>query len=207
LELIHRRPDLASAYVGVSQAVGRRGWRLGYDLALEQAQARGDSAAVAALTAAGPPPYADLEAFMPRQIYTNPPGQPATDAENIAGGAFAALVFAPPPPGASWVAPTPVPPGYDFAAVFMRTARAMVPVWQDMEIRDYGREFPMPVFVFQGDNDINTPTALAREWVEEIEAPTKAFEIIPGASHNTMPFHAQIRALMLRHVVPAVRAD
>lgn len=204
-ELIHRRPDLASAYVGVAQAVGRRGWQRGYDLAIDAARARGDANAVAALEQAGPPPYATLDRFMVRQTYANPPGIPATDAENAAGAAFAQAIFAPPPAGASWIAPIAPPPGYDYGAVFMRTVNAMLPVWQDMEIRDYGRDYAMPVFVFQGEVDINTPAELAREWIAEINAPAKAFELIPGASHNAMPFHDHILTLLRRHVLPVVR--
>jgi pimeloyl-ACP methyl ester carboxylesterase len=205
LELIHRRPDLASAYVGVAQATGMRGWVEGYRLALEAARARGDAAGVAALEAAGPPPYARFEDFMTRQSYVFPPNIPATDAENAAGAAFAATVFAPPPPGASWVPPLAPPAGYDFGAVFMRSAQAMFPVWQDMEIRDYGRDYPMPIFVFQGAVDINTPASLAREWIEEIHAPVKAFETIPGAGHNVIAFHQEIHALFREHVLPALR--
>lgn len=204
LELIHRRPELASAYVGVAQAVGLRGWVRGYELALDAARARGDVAAVAALEAAGPPPYADFGAFMARQMNVMPPGVPASEAENAASAAFNALVFAPAPAGASWIAPIAPPQGYDFGAVFMRTAQAMAPVWQDMEIRDYGRAFSMPVFVFQGGDDLNTPVELARQWVGEIEAPAKAFEIIPGASHNTIVFHERILEMMRLHVLPAL---
>ncbi|MFO1468132.1 MAG: hypothetical protein U1F35_17090 [Steroidobacteraceae bacterium] len=39
------------------------------------------------------------------------------------------------------------------------------------EIRDLGRTFAVPVFVFQGENDFNTPVSCAREWVGEIRAP------------------------------------
>lgn len=42
------------------------------------------------------------------------------------------------------------------------------------EIRDLGRDWPIPVFVFQGDHDLNAPTELAKEWVEEIRAPKKS---------------------------------
>lgn len=205
VELIHRRPDLASAYVGVAQACGRRAWLLGYQLAIEAARTRGDAAAVQALERAGPPPYATFEDFMVRQTYSMPPGIPASEAENAANAAFAALVFAPSPAGASWIAHTPPPAGYDFGAVFLRTARAMLPVWQEMEIRDYGSRYDIPMFVFQGELDVNTPASLAREWIEEISAPAKAFEPIPGASHNVMPFHQHILGLMRRHVLPSVR--
>jgi pimeloyl-ACP methyl ester carboxylesterase len=205
VEFIHRRPDLVSAYVGVAQACGRRGWLLGYQLAIEAARARGDTAAVEALERVGPPPYARFEDFMVRQTYAIPPGQPASEAENVANAAFAAAVFAPPPQGASWMAPIPPPAGYDFGAVFLRSARAMLPVWQEMEIRDYGSAYDIPMFVFQGEQDINTPPSLAREWIEEISAPAKAFELISGASHNVMPFHQHIHGLMRRHVIPSVR--
>ena len=68
------------------------------------------------------------------------------------------------------------------------------------EIRDLGRTFAVPVFVFQGENDFNTPVSCAREWVGEIRAPAKAFALIPDSGHNTLIFHPELLALLRQHL-------
>ncbi|NRD80181.1 alpha/beta hydrolase [Bacillus sp. BRMEA1] len=44
-------------------------------------------------------------------------------------------------------------------------------------------KFELPVFIFHGDNDIITPTELARAYYDEIEAPHKEFALIKNAGH------------------------
>ncbi len=196
--MIHARPDLFSHYVGTAQVVsGPRGGRLGYDLALEAARARGDQTAVAALTRVGPPPYATVQDFYVRQQYTNPPGQPASAAENAAN-ADAGRLMTGPAPDRSYIAPDM--PAYDGPAQFMAVQNALFQETWTWEISSLGDRFAVPVYVIQGENDWNTPAALAREWVERIRAPDKAFTTIPGASHNTVPFHAELLAFVREHV-------
>ena len=204
--MIQRRPDLFAAYVGTSQAVsGPEGARLGYQLALEAAHERSDAVAVAALERIGPPPYAKFEDFMVRQTYTNPPGLPPGPEEAVALAAQARIMGAPPPPDAHYVAGG-LPP-YDFLKVFMATQQATFTETWAWEARDSGLSFKVPVFVFQGDRDLNTPIVLARAWFEQIRAPKKAFEVIPGSGHNSLAFADTIHVLLNKDVRPlAVRA-
>jgi pimeloyl-ACP methyl ester carboxylesterase len=46
-----------------------------------------------------------------------------------------------------------------------------------------GRHFKLPFFIFQGDSDIITPTATARAYFDQIEAPHKEFILIKQAGH------------------------
>jgi pimeloyl-ACP methyl ester carboxylesterase len=198
LTMARRRPDLFSAFVGTSQpASGPRGGRLGYELALEAARGRGDAAAVAALERVGPPPYATLQDFLVRQTYSNPPGLPPSPAEAAAMAGMARF-FAPPPPDARYV-PRGLPP-YDFMQVFLATQAVMFQQVAAWEAEAEGLAFDIPVFVLQGENDINTPVALARELVDRIEAPAKGFEILPGAGHNTLAFPAEVLDFLERWV-------
>lgn len=210
VEMVQRRPELFSAYVGTAQAVGARGNTLGYELALKAARERGDATAIAALEKVGPPPYRTLDELIVRQQYTNPPGQPASAAEQAAGAAMNQVLSAPPPPGARYIAPLP-PPGPDpmaaFMAVFMATQQAIFAETWRWEARHLGLKFKVPVFMFQGENDINTPTATAREYFDEIQAPTKAFAVVAGSSHSTLAFHDELLRLLKLHVLPVVRAQ
>ena len=56
-------------------------------------------------------------------------------------------------------------------------------------------DLKIPVFIFQGEYDFNTLAATARKYFDDITAPKKAFAIIPGASHNTLPFHDELLRL------------
>lgn len=204
VEMIQRQPDMFSAFVGHGQIVGQRGARLRFDLALQKARERGDTAAVAKLERAGPPPFKSLVDYFVCQQYANPPGLPPGEIEKAAGEVLDRILNAPRPPGAKYIA-YPGNSGIN-AAAFMATQAAMFDESQRWEIRDLGRDFKVPVFVFQGERDINAPAVLAREWVEEIRAPAKAFELVPGAGHNPAPFALQYLTLLRLHVLPIVRA-
>lgn len=51
------------------------------------------------------------------------------------------------------------------------------------DLKKIGLQFEVPVFIFQGDKDILTPTELAEAYYEEIEAPYKEFVLIKNAGH------------------------
>jgi pimeloyl-ACP methyl ester carboxylesterase len=211
VEMVQKRPELFSAYVGTAQAVGDKGNKLGYELALKTARERGDATAVTALEKVGPPPYKTLEELIVRAQYTNPPGQPPSPAEVAASAQLGKLLSAPPPKDARYNAPLPAPPdseggmaGFGMAN-FMATQRAVFAETWRWEARHLGLTFKVPVFIFQGENDINTPTATAREYFDEIQAPKKAFAIVPGSSHSTIVFHDELLRLLRLHVLPVVR--
>lgn len=205
MEIVHRRPDLFSAYAGTAQVVsGPRGNRLGYDLALEKARARGDEVAVRALTEVGPPPYAKLDQFLVRQAFTNPPGLPSSARETAANAALAQFAAANPIKPARSV-PAGLP-AYDPVAQFMAVQGAIFQDSGSWDASALGRRFEVPMFVFQGTDDLNTPFALAKEWCGQISAPAKGFAAIEGAGHNTIPFHTELLGLLRTHVVPVVRA-
>ena len=51
------------------------------------------------------------------------------------------------------------------------------------EVPNVATHFEIPIFIFQGANDIITPTAFAREYFDRIEAPLKEFVTLPDAGH------------------------
>jgi pimeloyl-ACP methyl ester carboxylesterase len=207
LEMIRKRPDLFSAYVGTSQAVsGLRGGRVGYELGLEAARKRNDEQAIAALERVGPPPYRTLEEFLVRQQYTNPPGLPASAAEQAANMAMFKLMSAPPAPDAKYIAYRTLPEGFNGQQNFMDTQRRMFPLVQAWDAYALGLSFSVPMFIFQGENDLNTPASVAREYFDQIQAPRKAFAIIPGAGHNTLAFAGEVLRLLNTHDVSALRS-
>ena len=204
LEMIRQRPELFAAYVGTSQPVGTQGALVGYRMALEAARTRGDQSAIAELERIGPPPYERFEDFMVRQQYSNPPGLPPTPEEAEAAAAMIQVMMQP-DPTARYNAPLVPPPGYDGGLMAAQQA-----TWRETwawEAAPLGTRFEVPMLIVQGEIDINTPTQVAREWFDTIDAPSKAFEVVPGAGHGVILFHAPVLELLREHVLPALPAD
>ena len=206
LHLASRRPDLVAAYVGTGQFVsGPRGEKLGYDLALGAARARGDSAAVAELEKAGPPPYTRFEDFIVRQKYVNPPGEPPSPEEKAAIAEAGKLLAASPPADARWVARDL--PQVDGIKAFLATQEAAFRETNAFDAESLGLSFKVPMFFFQGENDWNTPTPLVSEYVGRLEAPHKQLVILPGADHLAIVFHDRLLKLLDAHVRPLALAS
>ena len=201
VEMAHRRPDLFSVYVGTAQhASAPEGRRLGYELALERARQRADATAVADLERIGPPPYERVEDFVVRQRYAL---RPTTDAEAAAQAQFVKIVSAPASPDAKHL-PRGLPAVPDGQQLFFRVLTAGLAETRDWDARALGLAFDLPVFVFHGANDINTPASLAMEYCADIEAPAKACELIQDAGHNTLAFNGELLRLLNEHVRPLV---
>jgi pimeloyl-ACP methyl ester carboxylesterase len=199
LIIAHRRPDLIAAYVGTGQAVsGTRGLAIGRDLALESARKKGDAAAVAALERIGRPPYATFDDFMVHAQSVNQPGP----TEMAALMKVAPVLFTPPPPDASYV-----PRGLPAVDPMKLLADALRPLWKEMftfEAASLGLAWEVPMFCFQGEFDITTPTVLAKEYFDAIKAPVKEFAVITGAGHATVFFADELLRLLNTHVRPRV---
>jgi pimeloyl-ACP methyl ester carboxylesterase len=201
--MIKQRPDMFSAYVGTAQVVsGQRGGKLGYELAVKATRERNDLTAIEELEKSGPPPYKTVEDFFVRQKYTNLPGLPPSPTEQSALAEITKIMSIPPGADARYIARGL--PDYDGAKVFITTQRAIFEESWKFETRDLGLQYRVPIFVFQGENDLNAPTVLAREFVNEIHAPTKKYVEIPGAGHMTIAFHAELLKLLNTNVRPLV---
>jgi len=208
VEMVKARPELFSAYVGTAQAVGDAGNKLGYELALKAARERNDAAGIAALERVGPPPYEKFEDFFTRQQYSNPPAIAQSAAEQAHMAEFYGHLMKMPAPDAKYIATRENHP--DQAQVwanFVEVQKALFRETWTWEARHLGMTFAMPVFVYQGAMDINTPVEAAREWVAELKAPSKGFNVIADAGHNTIVFQRELLQLINRDVRPLVVED
>src|SRR5581483_275118 len=183
-EMARTRPDLFSAYVGISQVAGPRGDLLGYQRALKAAEDRGDLRGVTDLKRVGPPPYRSFEDYIVRQTYTNPPGLPPTPLE-LAGYAALAKLAAAPSADADYIAHGL--PSFDGAKVFLDTSKAVFEQEENWDPFNLPLSFNMPVMILNGDHDFNTPEQTAMELCHAISAAQKHCEVIPGYGHGTIP--------------------
>lgn len=83
------------------------------------------------------------------------------------------------------------------------SADQLVPQTKSSRPEDLGLTFTIPVFFFQGAEDFTTPTALARQYLERIRAPRKAFVPIEGGGHFAVFMQSdQFLAELVKRVRP-----
>lgn len=197
VQVARRSPELLHAYVGAGQVVDMAANEaVGYDGLMARLKARGETKAADKLAAIGPPPYADMSVLLKERniLMAHPPASE----RGLYRRAVIAMLSAP-DTGLKdirdWLTAGQFSIGRLYAEMMAysdRTAPAPIPV---------------PLVIIQGDEDIQTPTVLAREYFDKLQAPSKQFVLIPGGGHSAvfaMPdaFHAAL----LKHARPLATA-
>ena len=162
------RPDSFSGYVGTGQ-VGdpARSYNVAFDALLGKARALGDARALSELREIGPPPYKGGRGYQVQRRWSN-----------LFEGAEAFI--------ASMLGFALTAPGYtmrdmnDWIDGQGLSADRLVPQSSSLSAHALTGQFAVPVFVIQGSEDFTTPTSLAKDFVDGVQAPHKAFVTIPG---------------------------
>jgi pimeloyl-ACP methyl ester carboxylesterase len=170
VHLAKRRPDLVAAYVGTGQLVNkRRNEEINYAREMARAEATRNDAALAALRAVGPPPYADHRSI----------GVLREWADVLADGTGDNVK----------PRPSPLPAGFgpeDFAMMgrsFQFSVAQLFDELSAVDLPSLGLEFSPPMFFFHGGDDQQTPIELAEEYFGAIVAPHKDFVRFEGCHH------------------------
>ena len=194
VHLIKRRPDLFSAYVGTGQLVNkRRNEAVNYERQMREAERSGNTQALSALRAIGPPPFPDREALKVLRewadILIDGDGDP--------------------------VKPCPTPLAPDFTAAeypsLMKGAefsrRELYDELETVDLPSLGLSFELPFFLFHGTCDQATPIELVEEYFAAIEAPHKELVRFEGCHHFFVMNRPQefLRELVAR-VIPCLEA-
>jgi pimeloyl-ACP methyl ester carboxylesterase len=171
------RPDLFYAYVGTGQVADEtRNYPVAYEALLAKARADGNERAVADLRRVGPPPWASGEGYGVERRWANA----FEGADGFLAGTLGLALVA---PGGS------VQDINDSVDGQMLSGERLVPQARSMRPQDLGLDFAIPMLVFQGGLDFTTPTALARQYLEAMRAPSKAFVQLDGG-HFAVFLHA-----------------
>jgi len=196
LRMAKARPDLFYAYVGTGQVGDNaRSSAVAYDALLKKAKAVDDQRAIEELSHVGPPPYESGDGFRVQHKWANA----FEGADEFLYGTIGLTLVA---PGNS------VQDMNDSADGQMLSGNRLVPQTKSIGPAELGLEFSIPIFVFQGEQDFTTPTALAQHYLESIKAPRKAFVSINGGGHFAVFMHsdqflqelvARVRPLALGH--------
>jgi pimeloyl-ACP methyl ester carboxylesterase len=192
LEMIARRPELFSAFVGTGQIVdAAAGERLTYDRLLQKADMAGDMKTVDALKAIGPPPYKSVGAMMSERGLAG--AYPVPNERGYVAKSAPAALFA---------------PGITLIDIFDNVAGALYSTdrlylaTSSFKAERLGTKFEVPIFFFQGELDDNTPTDLVAAYLESIDAPHKELVRFPGGGHLTL---LTMRDQFLKELIARVR--
>jgi len=174
--MARRRPELFHAMVGAGQVVdSARNEEVGYAALLARVRAAGDARNEAVLVALGPPPWTLAQMMTERKILIG--RFSPTNERGMQSQVVTALLSA---PGLSlrqvidW-----------FRAADFSAAALMGGLFRYSDGPPYA-PLALPFVVIQGADDFQTPTSLAADYLEAIEAPAKRFVSLPGGGHMAM---------------------
>lgn len=201
IHIVKQRPDLFQAYVGTGQVVGRQTFETSFDLVAIRlkglAQAADNQQALAELAA-----------------ISVKPGDAITRPDVVAKWSKALSL----PSIESFRFAGPIPPafmpdfslldfyywqrGMSFSAAYLRGRNS--PMLQS-DVRSLGTDFSMPVFFFEGTEDLSTPMQPAYAYFKQIKAPRKEFVKFEGGEHF-IPFDRpdEFLARLIEYVRPAL---
>ncbi|HEX4196049.1 MAG TPA: alpha/beta hydrolase [Caulobacteraceae bacterium] len=172
--MARRRPELFHVLVGAGQVVdSTRNEEVGYAALLARVRAAGDARSEAELVKLGAPPWTSMRQLMTeRRILIgrySPPSERGMQTKVLMG-----LLSA---PGLSLREAIDWFGGASFSSTALRDS---IVGYSDGP--PYA-PFAMPFVVIQGSEDIQTPTSLAAEYLDAVEAPAKRFVSLPGGGH------------------------
>jgi len=174
--MARRRPELFHALVGTGQVVdSTRNEAVGYAALLARVRAAGDTRSEAELVKLGPPPWTLQQTMVERRVLIGR-HSPASE-RGMQGKIALALLTA---PGVS------LKQAVDWFNAATFSARALMGALFSYSDGPPYAPLAVPFVVIQGADDIQTPTSLAAEYLDALEAPAKRFVSLPGGGHMAM---------------------
>jgi len=182
--LLRARPDDIAAYVGTGQVVDiTENEAVGYRETLAEARRRNDTAAITALEALAPYPEANGKTVGPKTTVLHEWEQTyGTAVSRRYKGSIRNVLLR----------NALDSPEYSLReiAYFLKD---LDPLWPrllaDMDrfkAVNFGDDYPMPMFLFLGRHDLQTPSMLAASWLGTIRAPVKEVVWFEESAHSPM---------------------
>ncbi|MFB6522071.1 alpha/beta fold hydrolase [Streptomyces sp. NPDC056401] len=198
LRLARNHPELYSAYVGTDQNIQTAGRDTSaYDALLERLRAAGRTKTLAEVEAIG----ADQHAWTPKERATY--AKFCAQSDPLTFATLKKVVL-----GSMWL--SPLHSLRDLRDFFrgQNFSEQITEGTADFDDLADGTRFEIPFFVFHGEHDVITPTASAKAFFDEVEAPVKQFALIEDCSHFasfTRP--DRFLELLQTHVRPALTGE
>ncbi|MCQ2554771.1 MAG: alpha/beta hydrolase [Clostridia bacterium] len=187
---LQKYPETISAYVGMGQFInGPLNEKMSYDFVVNYAKEHDDKKALKDLLGIGEPVnglYAGgLDALMVQRNYmTKFGGGSYKEKENI----FKSVLV-----------PVLSSGEYNYFThlyrYYMGTFLCLKKLWPQVVSLEFDKnvkKLDVPVYLFQGDHDQNTPTVLAKAWFDELEAPYKEYVPFHESAHSPIKEEAEL---------------
>jgi pimeloyl-ACP methyl ester carboxylesterase len=173
--MVKSKPALFSAYVGTGQvgAASAEMQAVAYRELVNAARTRGEVVAARELAEIGPPPFKTGRGWQISHKWANL-------FEHADAFLNEGLMFEMTAPGHTLADLNAKIDGEGFSG------EQLVPQINRFDVSRLRGTFRIPMFVLQGADDFTTPDTLAKEWLDGIAAPRKAFIRIPGGGHFVM---------------------
>ena len=189
-------PETIAAYVGMGQFVdGPENERLSYEFTVDYAKAHGDGKALSALAEIGAPVngmYAGgLDALMVQRNYmTKFGGGCYREKESVFRSVLVPLLTS----GEYSL----IPDLYRYAKGTYYCLRQLWPQVVSLHFGETLKELRVPVYLFEGDHDQNTPIPLARPWFDALQAPYKEWVSFAESAHSPIKEEPERWGVLLR---------
>jgi pimeloyl-ACP methyl ester carboxylesterase len=190
VHIVMQRPDLFRAFIGTGQVVSVSDIvNDQYHYTLERARQTRNLEAVTELEALGVPAFDQMDKYLKMRRWLNTFLAPS-DAQWIAAQeAMVQEALNADDRKAYWEG--------------FLTMTGLASTVMAMDLRPLGYRFELPFFIIQGSDDHITPTGLAANYFQRIQAPVKHMITIEGAGHfaamtHTDKFAVAVRSLLQR---------
>jgi pimeloyl-ACP methyl ester carboxylesterase len=198
--LAYRYPARIAAFVGFGQVVnGHKNEEISYNFAMEEAVKAGDETSIAKLKAVGPPVMGVYKGgfkgmMTQRNVMMKYGGYSQSKAKRSYFRSF--------------VIPVLFSGEYslrDLIGLIKGYKYVLTVMWPEVGATDFEAtctKFEVPIFIFDGVLDQNTPASLVENWFNMIEAPQKELIWFDESGHNPMAdepekFKSLLRARLL----------
>ncbi|WP_030277261.1 alpha/beta hydrolase [Streptomyces sp. NRRL B-24484] len=195
LRLARQYPDLYSAYVGTDQNIHDAGRDdSAHRALLARVHAAGKRKELAALEEMG----ADARTWTAEQYASY--AKIAATSDPLTFATMKSVVMK-----SLWFSPLHSLGELGALGKGMKLSAQILPATAGFDDWADGTSFDLPFFIFQGDQDVLTPTGRAKRFFDDVQAPVKDFALIEDASHFASFRHPeQFLNLMLTKVRPLV---
>ena len=197
IQMVAKRPDLYRAYVGTGQAVDDlKAEQVDYDMVLKAAQNAGNAKDVESLTRIGQPPFTNSNLMLTERSIAAAYGPPNEQPMSYYRRSIPAALFA---PGFT------LRDMWDASYGALYSLRVLAPELSTFDARKVSLDFKVPMFFFQGERDMVTPTSLVEKYMSEIAAPHKELVILKGDGHGALLADPnQFLSALVTHLRPFV---
>ena len=201
--LANRHPEHLAAFVGFGQVVDiAENERISYEFTLEEARKAGCAEDVAALEKVGPPVMGCYkgghDGMMVQRNILMKYGGYSKDAKKRS---YASAMVWPILRSGEYSL-------RDLYGLIKGYKRVLVAMWEEVGRTNFKRDctkFEIPVYIFDGVLDNNTPAVLVQDWYDMIEAPDKCLIWFENSGHNPMGDEGDRFKKLLREKLGAVR--